>query len=92
MINARIFKIGKVRILTGGDNIQPAIAVQIPQGHILHGARQGALGKGHEHPAIGIARTEGNANLVGIFLRRDDVLKTIAIQIAQGKPVPAANG
>ena len=39
MINARIFKIGKVRILTGGDNIQPAIAVQIPQGHILHGAR-----------------------------------------------------
>ena len=95
---AGILEIDKVRELARGDDIEPAVAVQVRDRDVFGRTRLGAFDERDGIPDGGISRAECHAHvpfrravvLIVRLVRRDDVEMAVSVEVGHDETVAAA--
>ena len=80
-----------MRLLVGGHQIGPSVAVEIADRDILDRADDVSVSDRGQHPGVGIGAAEGDAQVVRILVHRDDIEKAVAVDIGHLQAIAATD-
>ena len=79
-------------LLTGRDEIEPSVAIDVANCDVFDCANVVALCNGDAFPNVGITRAKSDAQMVGVFMHRNDIQIPVAIYVCGGETIATPDG